>query len=66
MRLDPEGLFTLQITDMPCCSSFRYNWAARKLHKRLEQLGAVEFLPRGEADERHEDGLVSPLRSLRV
>lgn len=36
----------------------RYNWAARKLHKRLEQLGAIEFLPRGEADERHEDGYV--------
>ncbi|KAI1755611.1 riboflavin synthase domain-like protein [Xylaria castorea] len=38
-------------------SYFQYNWAARKLHKRLEQLGAVEFLPRGEADERHEDGI---------
>ncbi|TRX98728.1 hypothetical protein FHL15_000070 [Xylaria flabelliformis] len=38
-------------------SYFQYNWAARKLHKRLEQLGAVEFLPRGEADERHEDGV---------
>ncbi|KAI0402079.1 nitric oxide synthase [Xylaria palmicola] len=38
-------------------SYLQYNWAARKLHKRLEQLGAVEFLPRGEADERHEDGI---------
>ncbi|KAI1857719.1 hypothetical protein JX265_011134 [Neoarthrinium moseri] len=35
----------------------KYNWAARKLHKRLEQLGAVEFYARGEADERHEDGI---------
>ncbi|RYP18766.1 hypothetical protein DL767_009766 [Monosporascus sp. MG133] len=34
-----------------------YNWAARKLHKRLEQLGAAEFYPRGEADERHDDGI---------
>ncbi|KAI1269113.1 riboflavin synthase domain-like protein [Xylariaceae sp. FL1019] len=35
----------------------QFNWAARKLHKRLETLGAVEFLPRGEADERHQDGI---------
>lgn len=34
----------------------RYNIAARKLHKRLEQLGAVEFYPRGEADEQHSNG----------
>lgn len=36
----------------------RFNFAARKLHKRLEQLGAKEIYPRGEADERHEEGLV--------
>ncbi|KAI0889046.1 riboflavin synthase domain-like protein [Annulohypoxylon maeteangense] len=35
----------------------KYNWAVRKLHKRLEQLGATEFFPRGEADERHQDGI---------
>ena len=35
----------------------RYNWAARKLHKRLTQLGAVEICSRGEADEQHEEGL---------
>ncbi|KAI0144677.1 riboflavin synthase domain-like protein [Xylariaceae sp. FL1272] len=35
----------------------QFNWAARKLHKRLETLGAIEFLTRGEADERHEDGI---------
>jgi hypothetical protein len=38
----------------------RFNWAARKLHKRLEQLGAKEVYPRGEADEQHEEGLVVP------
>ncbi|KAK6075950.1 nadph-dependent fmn fad containing oxidoreductase [Seiridium cupressi] len=39
-------------------SSYRqFNWAARKLHKRLLQLGANEFYPRGEADERHDDGI---------
>jgi hypothetical protein len=37
---------------------FRFNWAARKLHKRLEQLGAKEVYPRGEADEQHSEGLV--------
>ncbi|KAI4255298.1 MAG: hypothetical protein L6R42_006804, partial [Xanthoria sp. 1 TBL-2021] len=35
----------------------KFNWAARKLHKRLIQLGAHEFLPRGEGDEQHEEGL---------
>ncbi|TQN69663.1 NADPH-dependent diflavin oxidoreductase 1 [Colletotrichum shisoi] len=35
----------------------KFNWAARKLHKRLEQLGAVEFYPRGEADEQDSDGV---------
>ena len=37
----------------------RYNWAARKLSRRLEQLGAREFVAAGEGDERHEDGFVS-------
>lgn len=35
----------------------KYNWAARKLHKRLVQLGAFEAYPRGEADEQHGEGL---------
>ncbi|KAL8830367.1 MAG: hypothetical protein Q9191_001477 [Dirinaria sp. TL-2023a] len=35
----------------------KYNWAARKIHKRLVQLGANELYPRGEADEQHEEGL---------
>ena len=37
----------------------RFNWAARKLHKRLDQLGAKEVYPRGEADDQHEEGLVA-------
>ena len=36
--------------------SGRFNWAARKLHKRLVQLGANDVYPRGEADEQHEEG----------
>ncbi|KAI9872526.1 MAG: NAPDH-dependent diflavin reductase [Pleopsidium flavum] len=35
----------------------KFNWAARKLHKRLCQLGANEIYPRGEADEQHPEGL---------
>ncbi|KAK7956940.1 flavodoxin [Apiospora aurea] len=34
-----------------------YNWAAKKLYVRLKQLGANEFYPRGEADERHDEGI---------
>ncbi|KAI1738757.1 riboflavin synthase domain-like protein [Xylaria scruposa] len=58
-RLPPNCLGQVNFTTFGLGDSsyFQYNWAARKLHKRLEQLGAVEFLPRGEADERHEDGV---------
>ncbi|KAI9812710.1 MAG: NAPDH-dependent diflavin reductase [Pycnora praestabilis] len=35
----------------------KFNWAARKLHKRIVQLGAHEIYPRGEADEQHPEGL---------
>ncbi|KAB5577795.1 hypothetical protein GE09DRAFT_532223 [Coniochaeta sp. 2T2.1] len=37
----------------------KFNWAARKLHRRLTQLGASEFYPSGEGDERHDDGIDS-------
>ncbi|KAI0541213.1 hypothetical protein GGR58DRAFT_457301 [Xylaria digitata] len=58
-RLPPNCLRQVKFTTFGLGDSsyFQYNWAARKLHKRLEQLGAVECLPRGEADERHEDGI---------
>ncbi|EER36574.1 electron transfer flavoprotein beta-subunit [Histoplasma capsulatum H143] len=35
----------------------KFNWASRKLYKRLLQLGAIELCPRGEADEQHPEGL---------
>ncbi|KAI9795232.1 MAG: NAPDH-dependent diflavin reductase [Piccolia ochrophora] len=35
----------------------KFNWAARKLHKRVTQLGAKEIYPRGEADEQHPEGI---------
>ena len=39
----------------------RFNWAIRKIHKRLTQLGAEEKFDRGEADEQHEEGYVAIL-----
>ncbi|KAI1505382.1 riboflavin synthase domain-like protein [Biscogniauxia marginata] len=58
-RLPPSCLRSVKFTTFGLGDSSysKFNWAARKLHKRLEQLGAVEFFPRGEADERHEDGI---------
>ncbi|EZF31884.1 hypothetical protein H109_03036 [Trichophyton interdigitale MR816] len=35
----------------------KFNWASRKLYRRLLQLGASELYPRGEADEQHPEGL---------
>lgn len=35
----------------------RYQWAIRKIHKRLLQLGAKEFFARGEGDEMSPDGV---------
>lgn len=35
-----------------------FNWAVRKLHRRLLQVGAVEVAERGEGDEQHADGCV--------
>lgn len=41
---------------LPTSNHTRFNWAARKLNKRLVQLGATEFFPLGEGDEQHEEG----------
>ena len=35
----------------------KFNWAARKLRKRVLQLGALEYYSSGEGDEQHEGGL---------
>ncbi|OBT92588.2 NAPDH-dependent diflavin reductase [Pseudogymnoascus verrucosus] len=37
-------------------SYVKFNWAARKLHRRLQQLGANEVYARGEGDEQHDEG----------
>lgn len=36
----------------------RFNWAARKLNRRLDQLGASTFIDSFEADEQFPDGSV--------
>ncbi|KAI1461273.1 riboflavin synthase domain-like protein [Annulohypoxylon moriforme] len=58
-RLPPNCLQQVNFTTFGLGDSSytKYNWAVRKLHKRLEQLGATEFFARGEADERHDDGI---------
>lgn len=37
-------------------TTIRFNWAARKLYKRLLQLGANDIYPTGEADQQHPEG----------
>jgi hypothetical protein len=39
-------------------NGYRFNWAIRKLYKRLLQLGANEIYPTGEADQQHPEGSV--------
>ncbi|CAD6570080.1 MAG: NAPDH-dependent diflavin reductase [Alectoria sarmentosa] len=58
-RLPPSYLEGAQLTTFGLGDSSypKFNWAARKLHKRLVQLGANEAYPRGEADEQHGEGL---------
>ncbi|KAK1729593.1 hypothetical protein CaCOL14_007749 [Colletotrichum acutatum] len=57
-KLPPGCLGAVKFTTFGLGDSLyiKFNWAARKLHKRLEQLGAVEYYPRGEADEQDSDG----------
>ena len=35
-----------------------FNWAVKKLHKRILQLGGNEVFARGEGDEQHSEGQV--------
>lgn len=58
-RLPPGCLSHVKFTTFGLGDSSypKFNWSARKLHKRLEQLGAQEVYPRGEGDEQHEEGI---------
>lgn len=48
-------------------SSYKeYNFATKKLYKRLLQLGAHEFYPHGEGDEQHDEGYDILVRSCKV
>ncbi|KAL9117266.1 MAG: hypothetical protein Q9187_006200 [Circinaria calcarea] len=57
-KLSPKHLEGVNLTTFGLGDSSypKYNWAARKLHKRLAQLGAEEIYQRGEADEQHPEG----------
>ncbi|TAQ87326.1 hypothetical protein B7494_g4351 [Chlorociboria aeruginascens] len=58
-RLPPECLSHVHfaVFGLGDSSYPQFNWSARKLHRRLEQLGAKEIYPRGEADEQHPEGI---------
>ncbi|KAI9640040.1 NAPDH-dependent diflavin reductase [Ciborinia camelliae] len=58
-RLPPNYLSHVNFTTFGLGDSSyaKFNFAARKLHKRLEQLGGKEIYPRGEGDEQHEEGV---------
>ncbi|CAK7266511.1 NAPDH-dependent diflavin reductase [Sporothrix epigloea] len=60
-RLPPNCLERLRFTTFGLGDSsyHKYNWASRLLHARLLRLGATEVFARGEADERHGDGIDS-------
>ncbi|KAL9099575.1 MAG: hypothetical protein Q9163_004943 [Psora crenata] len=58
-RLPPTYLKDTQFTSFGLGDSSypKFNWAARKLHKRLMQLGASELYIRGEGDVQHDEGI---------
>ncbi|ERS96763.1 hypothetical protein HMPREF1624_06972 [Sporothrix schenckii ATCC 58251] len=60
-KLPPNCLETVHFTTFGLGDSsyHKYNWASRLLHSRLLRLGAKETFARGEADERHDDGIDS-------
>ncbi|EPE06906.1 nitric oxide synthase [Ophiostoma piceae UAMH 11346] len=60
-KLPPQCLETVQFTTFGLGDSayHKFNWASRLLNSRLRQLGATELFNRGEADERHDEGVDS-------
>ncbi|KAF3902874.1 hypothetical protein AA313_de0208153 [Arthrobotrys entomopaga] len=57
-KLPPNLLRDMKFTSFGLGDSTypKFNWAVRKLHKRLLQLGAQDFYIRGEGDAQHEEG----------
>jgi sulfite reductase alpha subunit-like flavoprotein len=62
LRADlPEDLFDgmdFAVFGLGDSSYARYNWAAKKLQRRLQSLGAREIWERGDADDQHYLGCV--------
>ncbi|KAH6895279.1 hypothetical protein B0T10DRAFT_477539 [Thelonectria olida] len=58
-RLPPGCLATVKYTTFGLGDStyLKFNWAARKLNRRLNQLGATTFIDGFEADEQFPDGI---------
>ncbi|RSL64821.1 NADPH-dependent diflavin oxidoreductase 1 [Fusarium euwallaceae] len=58
-KLPPGCLSSVQYTTFGLGDStyLKFNWAARKLNRRLEQLGATTFIESFEADEQFPDGI---------
>ncbi|KAI5811291.1 hypothetical protein DFH27DRAFT_589178 [Peziza echinospora] len=58
-KLPPSLLQGLQFTTFGLGDStyVNFNWAVKKLHKRILQLGGNEVFARGEGDEQHSEGL---------
>ncbi|KAK7409560.1 NAPDH-dependent diflavin reductase [Neonectria punicea] len=58
-RLPPGCLSTVKYTTFGLGDStyLKFNWAARKLNRRLGQLGATTFIDGFEADEQFPDGI---------
>ncbi|CAG8713465.1 14119_t:CDS:10, partial [Acaulospora morrowiae] len=55
--------FMPKIAPVIQCITSRYNWPAKKLYKRLLQLGSQSLLPRGDGDDQHYlgiDGALDP------
>ncbi|CEI40566.1 NADPH-dependent diflavin oxidoreductase 1 [Fusarium venenatum] len=58
-KLPPGCLASVNYTTFGLGDStyLKFNWAARKLNRRLDQLGAITFIDPYEADEQFPDGL---------
>lgn len=59
VRLRPGCLANMIFTSFGLGDSSypQFNWAHRKLHNRLKQLGGQVFCDRGESDEQHPEGV---------
>lgn len=52
-------MLRMGLSNLCVSNNGRFNWAARKLYRRLLQLGADEIHSGGEADQQHPEGYAS-------